>query len=33
MKGRVFKFRLDDELINHDMDNFLLKIGKEDKFI
>ena len=28
MKGRIFKFRLDDETINHDMDNFLFNIVK-----
>ena len=28
MNGRIFKFRLDNETINHDMDNFLFNIVK-----
>ena len=28
MKGRIFKFRLDDKTINYDMDNFLFNIVK-----
>lgn len=28
MKGRIFKFKLDDETINNDMDNFLFNIVK-----
>ena len=28
MKGSIFKFRLDDETINNDMDNFLFNIVK-----
>ena len=26
MKGRIFKFRLDDKIINNNMDNFLFNI-------